>query len=260
MSKEIRCPELNPPDFSHNHHGEYYSDGMRGILGTVYSDLFIEKDSLGRCTSAYHRKVNEWQWEDTKRQPDRYSDTYLYDLHGGCRVKKGISGNRLFIIEYNGDSNRPKYVWNRLGAAYDGDWYEFFGFTYHPNGDLKAIDFWGQGGNMSGHYEYTVSQKRVKTYIDKKKEKDVTSTVVKINGHVTNMTKLPDPTNWRIFLSRHAYKHQYSDAADALGLDEDTMCYLPKHRMTKKEREWSFKHSAAAQMIRDMDNLNKGII
>ena len=260
MSKEIRCPELNPPDFSHNHHGEYYSDGMRGILGTVYSDLFIEKDSLGRCTSAYHRKVNEWQWEDTKRQPDRYSDTYLYDLHGGCRVKKGISGNRLFIIEYNGDSNRPKYVWNRLGAAYDGDWYEFFGFTYHPNGDLKAIDYWGQGGNMSGHYEYTVSQKRVKTYIDKKKEKDVTSTVVKINGHVTNMTKLPDPTNWRIFLSRHAYKHQYSDAADALGLDEDTMCYLPKHRMTKKEREWSFKHSAAAQMIRDMDNLNKGII
>ena len=260
MSKEIRCPELNPPDFSHNHHGEYYSDGMRGILGTVYSDLFIEKDSLGRCTSAYHRKVNEWQWEDTKRQPDRYSDTYLYDLHGGCRVKKGISGNRLFIIEYDGDSNRPKYVWNRLGAAYDGDWYEFFGFTYHPNGDLKAIDFWGQGGNMSGHYEYSVSQKRVKTYIDKKKEKDVTSTVVKINGHVTNMTKLPDPTNWRIFLSRHAYKHQYSDAADALGLDEDTMCYLPKHRMTKKEREWSYKHSAAAQMIRDMDKLNKGII
>ena len=260
MSKEIRCPELNPPDFSHNHHGEYYSDGMRGILGTVYSDLFIEKDSLGRCTSAYHRKVNEWQWDDTERQPDRYSDTYLYDLHGGCRVKKGISGNRLFIIEYDGDSNRPKYVWNRLGAAYDGDWYEFFGFTYHPNGDLKAIDFWGQGGNMSGHYEYSVSQKRVKTYIDKKKEKDVTSTVVKINGHVTNMTKLPDPTNWRIFLSRHAYKHQYSDAADALGLDEDTMCYLPKRRMTKKEREWSYKHSAAAQMIRDMDKLNKGII
>ena len=260
MSKEIRCPELNPPDFSHNHHGEYYSDGMRGILGTVYSDLFIEKDSLGRCTSAYHRKVNEWQWNDTKRQPDRYSDTYMYDFHGGCRVKKGINGNRLFIIEYDGDSNRPKYVWNRLGEAYDGDWYEFFGFTYHPNGDLKAIDYWGQGGNLSGHYKYTVSQMRVKTYIDNKKAKDVSSTVVKINKHVTNMTKLPDPTNWRIFISRHAHRHQYSDAADALGLDETTMCYRPKRRMTKKEREWSFKNSAAARMIREMDALNKGII
>lgn len=260
MSKEIRCPELNPPDFSHNHHGEYYSAGMHGICGAVYSDLFIEKDSLGRCTSAYLRKVNEWQWDDTERQPDRYSDTYMYDLHGGCRVKKGITGNRLFVIEYDGDSNRPKYVWNRLGFAYDGDFYEFFGFTYHPNGDLKAIDFWGQGGNMSGHYVYTVSQKRVKTYIDKKKAKDVTSTVVKINGHVTNMTKLPDTTNWRIFISRHAYKHQYSDAAEAFGLDEDTMCYRPKRRMTKKEREWAFKHSAAAQMIREMDSLNKGIM
>ncbi len=97
---------------------------------------------------------------------------------------------------------------------------------------------------------------RVKTYIDGKKDKDVSSSVIKINGHTTYMSKLPDPTDWRIYISRGAYHHLYSDAANALGLNETTMCYRPKERMTKREREWALRHCAVAEMITEYDKVN----
>lgn len=260
--KERRFPELNPPDFSHNHHGEYLRHGSPGITGAIYNDIFVEKDSLGRVTSCYHRKVNEWQWDMKENKPDRYSDTHSWDCKGNHYVKPGITGDRVFVIEYEGDSKRPKYVWNRLGPIYESDYYEFYGFEYQPNGDLKSIDYWANGGNTSGHYEYTLSDMKVKTYIDGKKVRETSKKVVKINKHETWMSKLPDPAHWGVYISCASNPHMESEALDYFGLMGHTSEYLPKRRMTKKEREWAIRNSPVAKMLLEMQEspINKGCL